>query len=65
MTPSEIKRARQASLLKELISEALGNLNDEILRGVTVTDVVVKKGDMMQMYISIHPYIMKRKEKRY
>jgi len=44
MTPGEIKRKRQASLLIELISEALGEMNDEILRGVTVTDVVVKKG---------------------
>lgn len=63
MTPSEIKRARQASLLKELISEALGNMNDEILRGVTVTDVVVKKG-AYDADVYIDPSIYTDEEKK-
>ena len=44
MSTSEIKRKRQASLLIELISEALGELADERLRGLTVMDVDVKRG---------------------
>ncbi|BCD61609.1 ribosome-binding factor A [Nitratiruptor sp. YY08-26] len=44
MKPSEIKRKRQASLLRELISEAVGQLDDERLHGITVTEVDVKKG---------------------
>jgi len=44
MKPSEIKRKRQASLLRELISEALGQLDDERLHGITITDVDVKRG---------------------
>ncbi len=44
MKQSEIKRARQASLLKELIAEALGTLGDTRVQGLTVTDVVVKRG---------------------
>ncbi len=39
-----LKEKRAASLLRELISEALGTLNDEKLRGLTVTDVDVKRG---------------------
>ena len=39
-----LKEKRAASLLRELISEALGNLDDEKLRGLTVTDVDVKRG---------------------
>jgi ribosome-binding factor A len=39
-----LKEKRAASLLKELISEALGNLRDERLRGLTITDVEVKRG---------------------
>ncbi|MRI59192.1 MAG: 30S ribosome-binding factor RbfA [Epsilonproteobacteria bacterium] len=39
-----LKEKRAASLLRELIAEALGTLDDERLRGVTVTDVDVKRG---------------------
>ncbi len=39
-----LKEKRAASLLRELISEALGTLSDEKLRGLTVTDVDVKRG---------------------
>ncbi len=63
MTPSEIKRARAASLLKELISESIGNLNDEILRGITITDVVVKKG-MYDADVYIDPSIYTEVEKK-
>lgn len=63
MTPSEIKRARQASLLIELISEALGGLNDEILRGLTVTDVVVKRGGY-DADVYIDPSIYSEEEKK-
>ncbi len=39
-----LKEKRAASLLRELISEALGTLDDEVLRGLTITDVDVKRG---------------------
>ncbi len=39
-----LKEKRAASLLRELIAEALGMLDDERLRGITVTDVDVKRG---------------------
>ncbi|MRI83314.1 MAG: 30S ribosome-binding factor RbfA [Nitratiruptor sp.] len=39
-----LKEKRAASLLRELISEALGTLNDERLQGLTVTEVDVKRG---------------------
>ncbi len=63
MTPSEIKRARAASLLRELISEALGNLNDEILRGITITEVIVKKG-MYDADVYIDPSIYTDEERK-
>ena len=44
MRQSEIKRKRKASLLIELLSEAFAQLDDERLRGLTVTDVDVKRG---------------------
>ena len=42
--PPGLKEKRAASLLRELIAEALGSLADERLRGLTVTDVDVKRG---------------------
>ena len=39
-----LKEKRAASLLRELLSEALGTLNDAKLQGITVTDVDVKRG---------------------
>lgn len=44
MTHEEIKRHRVESLLKEIIPEALGSLDDERINGLTVTDVVCSKG---------------------
>ena len=44
MNPSEIKRLRTQSVLKELLPEALSTLEDELLRGLCVTDVECKKG---------------------
>lgn len=44
MTHEEIKRHRVESVLKELIPEALGSLDDERINGLTVTAVVCSKG---------------------
>ncbi|RUM75165.1 MAG: 30S ribosome-binding factor RbfA [Sulfurovum sp.] len=44
MTQEEIKRHRVESVLKEIIPEALGTLDDERINGLTVTDVVCSKG---------------------
>ena len=44
MTHEEIKRHRVESVLKEIIPEALGSLDDDRINGLTVTDVVCSKG---------------------
>jgi len=44
MTHEEIKRHRTESVLKEIIPEALGTLDDERINGLGVTDVVCSKG---------------------
>ena len=44
MTHEEIKRHRVESVLKEIIPEALGSLDDERINGLTVTDVICSKG---------------------
>lgn len=44
MNTSEIKKLRFESVLKELIPEALANLDDEKLKNLCVTDVECKKG---------------------
>ena len=44
MTHEEIKRHRVESILKEIIPEALGTLDDERINGLSVTDVVCSKG---------------------
>lgn len=44
MTHEEIKRHRTESVLKEIIPEALGSLNDDRINGLSVTDVVCSKG---------------------
>ncbi|QKF86661.1 ribosome-binding factor A [Campylobacter blaseri] len=41
---SEIRRLRTQSVLKQLIPEALSNLNDIMLKGLCVTDVECKRG---------------------
>ena len=44
MTQEEIKRHRVESILKEIIPEALGTLDDERIRGLSVNAVVCSKG---------------------
>ena len=44
MTTEEIKRKRADSILRELIPEALSQLADERLKGLTVTEVVCSRG---------------------
>ena len=44
MTQEEIKRHRVESVLREIIPEAFGTLDDERINGLTVTDVVCSKG---------------------
>jgi ribosome-binding factor A len=44
VTTEEIKRKRADSILRELIPEALSQLADERLRGLTVTEVVCSRG---------------------
>lgn len=44
MTHEEIKRHRVESVLKEIIPEALGALDDERINGLSVTDVICSKG---------------------
>ena len=44
MTHEEIKRHRVESVLKEIIPEALGSLDDERINGLSVTDVICSKG---------------------
>ena len=44
MTAEEIKRHRVESVLKEIIPEAFATLDDERIRGLTVTDVICSKG---------------------
>ena len=39
MNPTELRRLRTQSVLKQLIPEALASLEDELLRGLCVTDV--------------------------
>jgi ribosome-binding factor A len=44
MNPNEIKRLRTQSILKEILPEALATLEDELLKGLCVTNVECKKG---------------------
>ena len=44
MTQEEIKRHRVESVLKEIIPEALGTLDDSRINSLLVTDVVCSKG---------------------
>lgn len=58
-----LKEKRAASLLRELISEALGTLSDERLRGLTVTDVEVKRG-MYDADVYLDPSIYSKEEQK-
>ncbi len=44
MTPEEIKRKRTESVLKEILPEAFGALDDARINGLGVTDVVCSRG---------------------
>ena len=56
MTQEEIKRHRVESILKEIIPEALGTLDDPLLNTLGVTDVVVLKAAVMPKFILINRY---------
>ena len=58
-----LKEKRAASLLRELISEALGTLDDERLQGLTVTDVEVKRG-MYDANVYLDPSIYSNEEQK-
>ena len=58
-----LKEKRAASLLRELISEALGTLSDERLQGLTVTDVEVKRG-MYDANVYLDESIFSEEEKK-
>ena len=44
MTPAQIKRKRTESILKELLPEALGTLDDSRINCLGVTEVLCSKG---------------------
>ena len=44
MTPAQIKRKRTESVLKELLPEALGTLNDSRINNLSVTEVICTRG---------------------
>ena len=44
MNPTELRRLRTQSVLKQLIPEALASLEDELLRGLCITDVECQRG---------------------
>jgi len=44
MNQEEIKRHRVESLLKEIIPEALATLDDPLLHGLLVTEVICSRG---------------------
>lgn len=44
MTPAQIKLKRTESLLKELLPEAFGTLDDERINSLSVTEVVCSRG---------------------
>ena len=57
MTPAEIKLKRTESILKELIPEALSELNDSRLREIDVIDVTCSKGRSdAKVYLDPHTY---------
>ena len=57
MTPAQIKLKRTESILKELIPEALSELNDSRLRELDVIDVTCSKGRSdAKVYLNPHTY---------
>lgn len=65
MNPSEIKKLRTESILKELIPEALANLDDENLKNLCVVDVECKKADTMLLCILIRCFLMFMSKKKF
>lgn len=65
MNPSEIKKLRTESILKELIPEALANLDDENLKNLCVVDVECKRVDTMLLCILIRCFLMFMSKKKF
>ncbi|MEA3492405.1 MAG: 30S ribosome-binding factor RbfA [Campylobacterota bacterium] len=63
MTQEEIKRHRVESVLKEIIPEALGTLDDSRINSLLVTDVVCSKG-RSDAKVYIEPSFLNEKEQR-
>lgn len=64
MNANEIKRLRTESILKELIPEALSSLDDEMLKGLCVTDVECKKG-RYDAFVYLDKMMFDEKEQAY
>jgi len=58
-----LKEKRAGSLLRELLSEALGTLHDERLQGLTVTEVEVKRG-MYDADVYLDPSVYTQQERK-
>ena len=63
MTQEEIKRHRTESILKEIIPEALGGLDDSRINSLLVTDVVCSKG-RSDAKVYLEPSFLSEKEQR-
>lgn len=61
---AKIKLLRASSALKEVISQALGNLGDELLKGLCVTDVECKRGKY-DAFIYLDKMMLDEKEQDY
>jgi len=61
MTQEEIKRHRVESVLREIIPEALGTLDDSRINSLLVTDVVCSKG-RSDAKVYLEPSILSEKE---
>ncbi len=61
MTQEEIKRHRVESVLKEIIPEALGTLDDSRINSLLVTDVVCSKG-RSDAKVYLEPSFLNEKE---
>jgi len=63
MTQEEIKRHRVESVLKEIIPEALATLDDPMINGLVVTDVVCSKGRSdAKVYLDIEYFTPKEQQ---
>lgn len=64
MNSAEIRRLRTASVLKELIPQALATLDDEYLRGLCVTDVECKRG-RYDAFVYLDKMMLDEREQEY